>query len=577
MKTPKESVTNKTLDLDIAAVPFSRFGSYMAFSRLEGERHERTALPNGLWLRCVHGDACYEVMLLELVENGIALPYEISRTASCLTLHSAKGFVEVSLPTANTVRLRARDVRLRLTARPFRNHGAIREPGGTWVFNMAAAFRSYRLVPISGDFTVDAPWMTKHCEHMIAELAAPGGGIAEMAIEEISWMRPVRNHSSSFDALTDSVQSEFERFCEPYLVCPEPLHVTTVKAAYLNWSSVVHAHRLLKRPAMYMSKNWMTNVWAWDHAFNALATCLSNPDLAWDQLMVIFDHQDENGQIPDFINDVRLLTCFVKPPIHGWVLKRMIEFSGALPPDRLEQAYNMLSRWTDWWFNFRNPDKDGLPVYWHGNDSGWDNGTVFDVTPPLKAADLAAFLVVQMDTLADLADQLDRADESARWRQRSRSTLDALLHTLWDGTRFRCISTVTRQTAAPSDSVFGCLPILIGKRLPDDVREALVTEIQRHLTEWGPATEHPDSPAYDSDGYWRGPIWAPPTLILIDGLQAAGENDLAQDIAGRFCRLCNKSGFAENYDAITGAPHCDQGYTWSSSVFLLLANKYLTP
>ena len=79
-----------------------------------------------------------------------------------------------------------------------------------------------------------------------------------------------------------------------------------------------------------------------------------------------------------------------------------------------------------------------------------------------------------------------------------------------------------------------------------------------------------DSPLYESDGYWRGPIWAPPTLILTDGLRRAGESALAADIARRFCNLCRQSGFAENYDAVSGAPLRDRAYTWTASVFFEL-------
>jgi glycogen debranching enzyme len=180
-----------------------------------------------------------------------------------------------------------------------------------------------------------------------------------------------------------------------------------------------------------------------------------------------------------------------------------------------------------------------------------------------------------MDTLADLADKLGRSAEADSWRRRADATLSALIDKLWDGKKFRCISTVTRKAADPTDSVFGCLPVILGKRLPVEVRKALAVEIKRHVTEWGPATEHPDSPVYDPDGYWRGPIWAPSTMILVDGLRSAGETELARDIAERFCRLCDRSGFAENFDALTGAPLRDRGYTWTSSVFLVLANRWL--
>ncbi|TGU73329.1 hypothetical protein EN829_064955, partial [Mesorhizobium sp. M00.F.Ca.ET.186.01.1.1] len=91
-------------------------------------------------------------------------------------------------------------------------------------------------------------------------------------------------------------------------------------AAYITWSCVVRPEGYLPRPAMYMSKNWMTNIWSWDHCFNAMAMTRWNLPLAWDQLMVFIDRQDESGVFPDFINDrYALWNCF-KLPIHGWTL-----------------------------------------------------------------------------------------------------------------------------------------------------------------------------------------------------------------------------------------------------------------
>jgi len=39
--------------------------------------------------------------------------------------------------------------------------------------------------------------------------------------------------------------------------------------------------------------------------------------------------------------------------------------------------------------------------------------------------------------------------------------------------------------------------------------------------------------------------------------------------------LTIQSGFAENYDALTGEARRDPAYTWTSSVFLILAHEYL--
>jgi glycogen debranching enzyme len=172
-----------------------------------------------------------------------------------------------------------------------------------------------------------------------------------------------------------------------------------------------------------------------------------------------------------------------------------------------------------------------------------------------------------MEMLARLARRLGRAEAAETWQVRSREMLAKLVKHLWDGRRFVVLNAEGR-IAERSDSIFGSLPIVLGRRLPGEVRAGLVAEIRRHVTEWGLATEHPGSPLYEKAGYWRGPIWAPPTLIVVEGLRDAGEAELAADIAGRYCRLCQKSGFAENFDALSGEPLCDPAYTWTASVFL---------
>ena len=39
-------------------------------------------------------------------------------------------------------------------------------------------------------------------------------------------------------------------------------------------------------------------------------------------------------------------------------------------------------------------------------------------------------------------------------------------------------------------------------------------------------------------------------------------------------RLCDKSGFAECFDALTGAGQRDRAYTWTASIFFLLASEF---
>jgi glycogen debranching enzyme len=102
-----------------------------------------------------------------------------------------------------------------------------------------------------------------------------------------------------------------------------------------------------------------------------------------------------------------------------------------------------------------------------------------------------------------------------------------------------------------------------------------LTRENRFFTKHGLATESISSPLYQADGYWRGPIWAPASMIFTEGLAACGETELAKELSRRFCDMAQKSLFAENFDAKTGEPLRDRPYTWTSSIFLLLANEYL--
>ena len=121
------------------------------------------------------------------------------------------------------------------------------------------------------------------------------------------------------------------------------------------------------------------------------------------------------------------------------------------------------------------------------------------------------------------------------------------------------------------------LPVILGDRLPQNIKNQLIAQLKsdRFCTKWGFATESPSSQYYVPDGYWRGPIWAPSTMLILDGLHHCGEVELVKEMALRFAKMIQKSGCAENFDALTGEGLRDRAYTWTSSVFLILSHEYL--
>lgn len=423
----------------------------------------------------------------------------------------------------------------------------------------------------AGTRSDDQDWDGRGATHSITTLHPTANGTLFATLREIrtEWDRVVP--AWDYEEALALQRSAFSSFLSALPAAPAGFEPSRELAAYILWSCCVRPFNALHREAMLMSKNWMTQVWSWDHCFNSIALAASHPAIAWDQFLILFDFQDPTGLIPDSISDLGGSYTFCKPPIHGWALSLMMKRMSLTTP-QLQEAYTKLTAWTRWWLEYRDRNQNGLCEYDHGNDSGWDNSTVFLFQPPVESPDLQAFLVLQMDTLADLAQRLGRSHEAAEWHTRSQALLSRMCELCFDADGRPYVSQLKTGEKASPDCLLLYLPILLGKRLPEPIRSFLIRELKsdRFLTEWGFATESPASPYFKPDGYWLGPIWAPETLILIEGLRAAGETAFADDVAQRFLRLFAKGGSAENFNPLTGEANNDPAYTWASAVFLSL-------
>lgn len=565
------------MQFDIRNVPFSRRGSWLSLSLITSRFAERVGA-EGLFLRtvrdCGRGQEVFKLALL--AEGGMELPFEAKASPSSLRLEAGEGrFAEICIPEPRVVRFRGEGVGLALESAakgefPF----AIPCDGERWLFNSLGHALRLVLATSEGSIAVDAPWEEHHSARVVFRLAGGSGGRFDATVEECGTALPAPRRRPSFEEEKAIVASDFDGFRGTLPSLPSSCGETGELAAYIDWSCLVEPEDRIRRPAMFMSKNWMTGVWSWDHCFNAMALSYGNPELAWDQFMTMFDYQDDRGAIPDAISNSRIVWNFLKPPIHGWAIMRMLR-NGALDEPKMRTAYSLLERWTDYWFDSRDYDGDGLPQYDHGNDSGWDNSTVFASMPPVESPDLTTFLVLQMDCLALLAGKLGMAEAEREWRRRAAETHERALGAFSRGGAMLPMNAVSHERIE-SRSLLPYFQLLLGERLPRACRDELVASLKSggFVTEWGIATESVESPEYRSDGYWRGPIWAPSTLLIVDALEAAGEAALAGETARRFLKLAAKSGFPENYDAKTGEALRDRAFTWTASVYLILAHEY---
>jgi glycogen debranching enzyme len=184
-----------------------------------------------------------------------------------------------------------------------------------------------------------------------------------------------------------------------------------------------------------------------------------------------------------------------------------------------------------------------------------------------------------MKTLARIAKELGTEEQSEYWDRSATALLRKLLDHSWRDGRFIAPVTRTHEFDPHPTSLLPLMPIVLGSYLDMDRFDNLVGILESDfLTEHGPATETTTSRFYEDDGYCRGPIWAPHTYLLVDGLKRGGRHDIAKEIARRFCAMIEDRalGFYESFDAKTGSGYRALGYSWTASVYLLLAHEYLS-
>ena len=556
------------IEFDVREIPFSLRGSWLDLSPVTALH---TVKPD---IHLVsHQTGMHAILRLQPWRDGAAVESTTLAAPASLTWLTTGGRIEATFESKEIVRLRGTGADLRIVdaaevLTPFTGTYLYRDPiDGAAVFTSYETGRLYRVTSLRGQLELEGAEALGAADRAVVATGAEW----EIAIEEFEAGRGASHRRQEFDAVVQQRSTEFEAYRGSLVPRGDDIdHDTSGRAAYVLWSATVQPNGFLRRESILMSKHWMDKVWSWDHCFNALAVAPHDADLALDQFLTPFDHQDDAGALPDSVTHSEVLYNYVKPPIHGWAFAKLRErINRPLSQDALLTVHRKLSRWSRFWLDHRRVPGHALPFYQHGNDSGWDNSTMFDLDRVVEAPDLAAFLVIQLEVLADLTEELGLGDGAA-WRKERDHVLEALLSQLWVGESFFAKSPTSGRRSATT-SLLVTLPIVLGARLPEEIRASLGRRIEQHLTPWGLATQLPGTQEYEDDGYWRGPIWAPSTALIEDGLRSAGFTDLADRVRDRFLALCDRSGFAENFDAVSGDGLRDRAYTWTASTYLLFA------
>nr|WP_249435788.1 trehalase family glycosidase [Paenibacillus sp. Marseille-Q4541] len=560
--------------MDISNIPFSRYGSYFAFSI------DRTT--NELVLRDLHGgdEAPSIIFSLQLMKGGLPVSYDLEVTETRLRIvhrHNHSAYAELCISDENIIRGQLVGVSLQLIATKSRYDSLMPYGPNQWEYHLYSKEIKLMFSLLDGEADIRAPWKVVGNEGIEITLNH-NDGECNFAIESYKTIWPKTTYDDYAQAC-QRVEREYERWLQNMSKVSERYGPSRKLASYITWSCVVHAEGQLTNYAMYMSKNWMFNIWSWDNCFNAMMLSSNYPELAMAQLDIFITHQDHSGIYADFINDKFLSFNCCKPPIHAWAFNNMRKQHPFFnDPVVVARVYDSLKRATNYWLEHRRTDTSRLPVYNHGNDSGWDNASIFHDGIPVEAPDLAAHLIRQMDLLSSMATELQQKEEAREWKDKADQLYELLMERLYSNGRFVARYAPEDRIIEHQDSLILMMPLVIGYRLPRNIADDLANTLaNRFETTYGLCTESHVSPLYKENGYWLGPIWAPVTYLFIDALRDSGYNELATRLAFKFMELTLVGGMAENFDPFNGKGLVDPAFTWTSSVFLMLAEQFTIP
>ncbi|MEO1249209.1 MAG: trehalase family glycosidase [Pseudomonadota bacterium] len=352
----------------------------------------------------------------------------------------------------------------------------------------------------------------------------------------------------------------------------------------------------------------------------------------WDDGMVphIIFHEIDEGYYPgpDVWDTGRSIPTsgITQPPVAGFAVKRIFDraVNRDLAEARVRDLLPRIHAWHEWFFRCRDPDGTGLVAVIHPWESGRDNSVDWDapfanvptegVAPFVrrdtqhanpshrptdeqykryiwllqrfrslnwendKLHDASPFRVVDpgfngilLRSCADLAALAERFGEHeiARASRQRAETGVAALEGLWSDEfgQFICFDRakgVPIQSASIGGLLAAFAPISESRAAALARR---VEQLSNHASFLVPSHD-PAAPEFDSHRYWRGPVWLIVNTMIANGLERAGQKDVADRIRTDSVRLIRQSGFAEYYDPHTAEPCGGTQFTWTAAMVI---------
>lgn len=592
--------------LDIRYNPFSTYGSYMAINYLESDYYVKYAdgssnfdgfgdakpqMPEGLYLRSVRskGQTGSNMEMCALIPqlHGKDVSYSIEADESCIALKLPEDCtICFCFDDEDTVLVYGQgagvglkidfifDGRSGVYSIPVHcQEGTFFKTGcGGANNNVLGLYIQHGKVEDHCIWEEPNGMMQTQCIYQISETE----NSFLFSLHEIYYYVWPEKKSYCFEKAVTAQREKFEAYCQRFPEYPAEYEAMKRLAIYTLWSGTVKPRDFIQRDTVFVTKNFGCLAWGYENYACGWGLCEADPQLAYNQIMTLLDHQNELGGIPHSFGDSVVNFEAQMAPSAGFMLTRMLE-KMTITDGQAEELYEKLSRHTNYYLNYMDVNQDGLPEYFHGNDACYDGAAMFIPSITVTSPDLATFLIFQMDLLADLAIRLNRLDSSRIWKERSDEMLEKMIKKLFDADHMPIIFDNNTREIFHVQSTLIFAPLALGNRLPKEIRETMIRCLTdgNYIHEAGLATEPTNSPYYKEDGFFRGPVWWNTTLLIAEGLRVCGEEKLSKEVAKKFCDTVAKEYCcAECFNVHSGKAYNNKSYTPTAGTFLALPRFY---
>lgn len=360
-------------------------------------------------------------------------------------------------------------------------------------------------------------------------------------------------------------------------------------------------------------------LWGWGHGHQVLHESLSmmayvylDPQSAQESQRVYMEQQTDSGLIA-YRHGPRGAQAYphngeptTSAPFFSWINWELYKVSG--DKKFLAEAYESGVKYTQWLFEHRDKDRDGLfewgPYGIIENVRDWYNA-VFqvsaerfldvdkeDISDELECLDLTTMIIKEMRCLSEMADELGFKGESMDWTKKTDQTCELINQFMWDeNSRFYYSINMKDHSFyfmvrdLKRQEIIGFLPLwakATDKKRSDLLIQTL-TDTTKFWRKYGvPTLSAADewySPYVDYCCKWNGPVWLLWDYMVFDGLVNYGYNDLAIQLADKMIlavteQLSQNHNYWESYSPDNTVLDCPPNYIWDAIMAKVLIEKY---